>query len=141
VPEHGLDFAEEARRFEPGVPDVASIVATESCIDLFLEVGPSEIEQRVLDYGAEVTSAVAALGYRVVSSTREGERSGIISLAGDGIDSAAVQSGLRERMVACAVRDGRIRIAVHFYNDAGDLERLIACLPEKGDAGVAPTSG
>jgi cysteine desulfurase / selenocysteine lyase len=141
VPENGLDFAEEARRFEPGVPDVASIVATESCIDLFGELGPAAIEERILGYGAEVASAVAARGYRVVSSTREGERSGIISLAGDGIDPAAVQRRLAERNVACAIRDGRIRLAVHFYNDAGDLERLIECLPDEVDASGAPTTG
>src|SRR5207302_7979826 len=68
VPEHGLEFAEEARRFEPGVPDVASIAATEACIDLFQELGPVWIEERVLGYGAEVAAAVETLGYRVVSS-------------------------------------------------------------------------
>jgi cysteine desulfurase/selenocysteine lyase len=141
VPEHGLDFAEEARRFEPGVPDMASITATESCVDLFEELGPAEIEKRVLGYGAEVASAVAARGYRVASSTREGERSGIISVVGDGVDSAAVERRLRERHVACAVRDGRIRLAVHLYNDTGDLERLLEGLPERGDASVAPTTG
>jgi cysteine desulfurase / selenocysteine lyase len=128
VPEHGLDFAEEARRFEPSVPDVASIAAMESCIDLFEELGPAEIEGRVLGFGAEVAAALESRGCRVVSSMGEGERSGIISLAEDGIDSATVQRNLRDRSVACAVRGGRIRLSVHLYNDAADLERLLTCL-------------
>ena len=138
VPEQGLVFAEEARRFEPGVPDVASILAMEASIDLFLELGPAEIEARVLGYGAELAAALESRGYPVDSSRRDGERSAIISLAPDGIDAAAVQRGLRERDVTCAVRGDRVRLSVHFYNDARDLERLLACLPEKGDARVAP---
>jgi selenocysteine lyase/cysteine desulfurase len=36
------------------------------------------------------------------------------------------------------VRDGRIRLSVHVYNDADDLERLVECLRAEGDARVAP---
>jgi selenocysteine lyase/cysteine desulfurase len=139
IPEHGLDFAEEARRFEPGVPDMASIAALEACIDLFHELGPAEIERHILTYSAAVASALEDRGYRFASSPRWGERSGIMSLAGEGVDSAALERRLGERHVACAVRDGRIRLAVHFYNDADDLERLVACLPAKGGASLAPT--
>ena len=136
VPEHGLDFAEEARRFEPSIQDVASIAAMEACIDLIEELGTAAIEELVLGNAAAVTSAVESRGYRMISSRLDGERSGIISLAEEGTDATAIQRRLRERDVACVVRGGRVRLAVHFYNDAGDLERLLACLPERGDTGA-----
>jgi selenocysteine lyase/cysteine desulfurase len=132
VPEHGLDFAEEARRFEPGIPDMASIAAMDACIDLVQRVGPAEIERRVLDYGAALTSALESRGHRVVSSTREGERSGIVSMAGEAFDPVDLQRRLTDARVACAVRAGRLRLAFHFYNDESDLARLLECLPETG---------
>ena len=140
MPERGLDFAEEARRFEPSIQDVASIAAMEASIDLLEELGTAAIEERVLGMGAAVTAALESRGYGVISSRQDGERSGIISLAEEGTDAAAIQRRLRERDVACVVRGGRVRLAVHLYNDAGDLDRLLACLPERDDAGVTRSS-
>ena len=93
------------------------------------ELGRAQIERRVLEYGATLTSALESRGHRVVSSRREGERSGIISMAGDRLDPVALQRKLTDARVACAVRAGRVRLAYHFYNDDSDLERLLECLP------------
>ena len=128
--DYKLDYATEARRFEPGIPDVLSILGLGAVIDLMLGLGTGLIEERVLAYAAEVAEALEGRGWQVVSSRRPGERSGILSLEREGIDTARVQEELRRRNVACAVREGRMRVSVHFYNDGTDLERLLDCLPD-----------
>ncbi len=45
-----------------------------------------------------------------------------------GIESAAVRRALAERQVAVSVRGSAIRVSVHVYNDAGDLDALVAAL-------------
>ena len=127
--DYKLDFAREARRFEPGVPDVTSIFGLEAVIDLLEGLGTGQVEERVLEYGAEVADALEGRGWRVVSSRRAGERSGIMSVEREGIDTVKVQEELRRRHVACAVREGRMRVSVHCYNDRSDLDRLLDCLP------------
>ena len=127
--DYNLDFASEARRFEPGIPDILSIMGMGAVLDLMLETGTRQIEERVLAYGAQVAEALEARGWTVVSSRRPGEGSGILSATREGVDTAAVAAELRRRDVACAVREGRVRVSVHFYNDDTDLERLLDCLP------------
>jgi cysteine desulfurase / selenocysteine lyase len=127
--DYRMDFATEARRFEPGIPDVLSLKGLGAVLDLMSEVGTGRIEERVLSYAEEVAEALEGRGWTVVSSRRPGERSGILSLERAGADTALVQEELRRRNVACAVREGRMRVSVHFYNDGSDLERLLDCLP------------
>jgi selenocysteine lyase/cysteine desulfurase len=78
---------------------------------------------------AAVIDALDEKGYPVVSSRREGERSGIVSARVPDGDAARVASALAEQQVACAVRDGRIRVSSHLFNDRSDIERLVAALP------------
>jgi cysteine desulfurase/selenocysteine lyase len=127
--DYKLDFAQEARRFEPGVPDVTSIFGTEAVIDLLEKLGTRQVEERVLDYASEVAAALEERGWEVVSSRRPGERSAILSVKRDGVDMPQLQQELRRRSVTCAVREGRMRVSVHCYNDRSDLERLLDCLP------------
>jgi hypothetical protein len=41
----------------------------------------------------------------------------------------AVGAVLREAGVIAAVRDGRLRLSLHGYDDESDVERLLAALP------------
>ncbi len=127
--DYKLDFAAEARRFEPGIPDMVSIFGTEAVIELMTEVGTGHIEEMVLAYGGEVAEALQRRGWSVASSLQPGERSGILSAEKKGLDMDTVRDRLVAEHVACAVREGRLRVSFHFYNDRSDLDRLLACLP------------
>ena len=127
--DYQLEFASEARRWEPGIPDMVGIMGMGAVIGLMTELGTSQIEDRVLAYATEVADALEERGWSLVSSRRSKERSGILSFRREGIDTATVASELRRRNVACAIREGRLRVSVHFYNDRSDLERLLDCLP------------
>jgi selenocysteine lyase/cysteine desulfurase len=127
--DYKLDFAAEARRWEPGIPDMVSILGLGAVLGLMTELGTRQIEEQVLSYAGEVAEALEGSGWSVVSSGRPRERSGILSAQREGVDTGRVQAELRRRNVACAVREGRIRVSVHFYNDGSDLERLLDCLP------------
>jgi selenocysteine lyase/cysteine desulfurase len=127
--DYSVDFAAEARRFEPGIPDMVSIFGTEAVIDLMTEIGTRHIEDSVLAYGTEVASALEQRGWSVASSMRTGERSGIISAQKAAVDMERLYAQLVRQHVACAVREGRLRVSFHCYNDRSDLDRLLACLP------------
>jgi selenocysteine lyase/cysteine desulfurase len=98
-------------------------------IDLFAGIGADLIADRVLGISRAVLEAVAEKGYRAASSTRPGEMSGIVSVEVPGGDAAAVNAALAAQQVVCAVRDGRLRISCHIFNDEEDIERLVKALP------------
>jgi selenocysteine lyase/cysteine desulfurase len=124
-----VEFFEDARRFEPSIPDVASIVGLGASVQLFLDLGPAEIQRWAVDLTASASAGLAERGYRVVSSSRPEERSTIISVERDGLDADRLEAALREAGVIGAVREGRLRLSLHGYNDESDVERLLAALP------------
>jgi cysteine desulfurase/selenocysteine lyase len=127
--DYRLRYAAGARRYESGVQNLSGMFGMAASIDLFLEVGMDVINQRVLGLSATVAEQVERKGYRVVSSRRPGETSGIVSMVKPGRDSREVAAALTEARVACAVREGRIRVSAHFFNNEEDVERLVAALP------------
>lgn len=127
--DYKLDYAREARRWEPGLHDMTSIFGMEAVIDLLEQLGTAAVEERVLSYAGDVAEALEQRGWEIVSSRRDHERSGILSAGREGVDTERVHEELRRRSVACAVREGRMRVSVHCYNDGSDLDRLLACLP------------
>ena len=76
-----------------------------------------------------MVAAVTKKGYRVASSTRPGETSGIVSVEIPGGDATAAAAALAEQKISCAVRDGRIRVSCHIFNNADDIGQLAAALP------------
>ena len=127
--DYNLRYADGARRFEPTVQNLAGMYGLGASIDLFTAAGSERIADWVLDLTAALTEALAEKGYPVVSSTRPGERSSIISAEVPDGNAAAVQAALAAQRIRCAVRDGRLRFSCHLFNNRDDIERLIAALP------------
>jgi len=124
-----VEYADGARRFEPGIPGLTSIVGMGASIQLMLDLGPDAIERRALDLTAAAADALTGRGCRVVSSRREAERSTILSVLRDGVEPVRMEAALRAAGVVAAVRQGRLRLSLHGYNDESDLDRLLAALP------------
>lgn len=124
-----LEYAAGARRYESGVQNLSGMYGMEASIELFLGVGMDFIDAWVLRLSALVAERLEPKGYRVVSSRRAGETSGIVSAENPRLDARQVAAALAERRVACSVREGRLRVSAHVFNDEEDVERLVAALP------------
>jgi selenocysteine lyase/cysteine desulfurase len=127
--QYNLRYAEDARRYESSVPNLAGMYGLGASIDLFTGAGVQQINDWVLGISARVVEALEEKGYPVTSSTRDGERSGIVSATVPDGDAQRVRAALAGQNVSCAVRDGRLRISSHLFNDLTDIERLVAALP------------
>lgn len=127
--DYRLQYASGARRYESGVQNLSGMYGMAASIDLFLEVGTDVINERVLGLSATIAEQVERKGYRVVSSRRPGETSGIVSIVKPGLDSREVVATLAKARVACSVREDRVRVSSHFFNNEDDVERLVAALP------------
>jgi selenocysteine lyase/cysteine desulfurase len=125
---HHLPHA-SARRFESGTPNACGLFAAEAGLELLLEVGMDAVARQITRVNSLIVDAVDAHGWDLVTPR---DRHGAM-LAIRSTDAAKLVQRLGERDIILTERDGNIRVAAHFYNDASDVERLVAALEAESD--------
>jgi cysteine desulfurase / selenocysteine lyase len=118
-----------AARAETGCPHFAGIFALGAAAEYFLETGTDRVERRVLELNRLLTERLAGAGWKILSPlAEESMRSGETLVAAE--DPRAVARHLAARGVAVTQKPEGIRVATHLFNDAEDIERLVAALGE-----------
>ncbi len=124
---YGFDLLPDARRFEVGSLAIQDYLGLARSAALLGELGVDAIwshiravQQPLLDWAAADPSVV------LVSDTRDEHRSGIVSFRTPDVEATA--GALRDAGVAFVIREGAIRLAVHFYNTVAEMERVVAVL-------------
>ncbi|HVS12669.1 MAG TPA: aminotransferase class V-fold PLP-dependent enzyme [Thermoanaerobaculia bacterium] len=138
-----VDYREEYRegaiRYDAGEHSSPILLPMMSAaLGMVLDWGP----ERVQEYCGALTAGPLArareLGYWVEDAPRRAAHLfGVRPPAG--LPLARLRDELARRRVAISVRGSAIRVAPQVYNDAGDLEALVAAL--EAAVGVAATAG
>jgi selenocysteine lyase/cysteine desulfurase len=113
------DFKQSAERYEGGMLNFSCIYAMGASVDWILELGPSQIEQRVMELADECSQILESAG-----ATIDYKGSPILAAKFEERDASQLSVALKEKGILTAARHGRLRVSVHFYNNAEDLERL-----------------
>ena len=126
----GIDFTlkPNAQRWEGGTFAMAPLQAFARSIELFLEIGPQVVSERILDRAEAVRELARSAGWTVHGSTHPQDVAGIVALEKPGVDPDAFALSLRGQRIALACRRGRVRVSPHMYNDDDDLTRLSEAL-------------
>ncbi|MGB7068181.1 MAG: aminotransferase class V-fold PLP-dependent enzyme [Pyrinomonadaceae bacterium] len=119
-----------ALAWESGTGCSSLFYGLDESLRLLSETGLDKISPHLESLTDQLCESIPQDTYEIVSSRAEGEKSPIVCIRhrGDISSSDAAQHLLNEKIVI-SPRGDRIRIAPHFYNNADDIERLIACLP------------
>jgi selenocysteine lyase/cysteine desulfurase len=128
LPYH-FDPRPDAARFEPGSPSHLSSHALGAAVELLLEVGPSNVWQRLVDITDRLAAGLKARGAEILSPWGEEERSGIVVFK-TGADPVRLALRLNQRGFVVRVRGGGIRVAPHFYINETDIERFLEQLDQ-----------
>jgi cysteine desulfurase / selenocysteine lyase len=122
-------------RAEIGCPHFAGIFALGESARQLLEIGPERIERRVLALNRHLTESLSAAGWRVLSPVGdEAARSAETLVSAS--DPARAVKHLSRRKVAVSIKPEGFRAATHFFNDEGDITRLVSALDELRSAQV-----
>ena len=124
------EFADGARRFEPGSLNTAGIVGLGASIELILQIGTEKIERYLLELTDSLCEGLERNGYQVVSSRRAGEASAMVCCTHEKHAAEFLHAHLETNGIIATPRMGRLRISPHFYNTRADIEALIAALPQ-----------
>ncbi|HLH38578.1 MAG TPA: aminotransferase class V-fold PLP-dependent enzyme [Bryobacteraceae bacterium] len=117
---HGQpEMVEAAEKYEAGGLPFALLYAMEAAVDLMLEIGVDEIEQRVLELACSARARLRNLGAEVSETGSQ-----IVAAKFSGIDPSVLARELKSRRILVAARHGFLRVSPHFYNNSDDLDRL-----------------
>ena len=122
-----FDFKPNAQRFEEGSLNTMSIHAFGAALDLLLEVGIENIENRVMVLGDSIIEQLSQRGLKNYSSTRQEERSGNISFTMNH-DTSQLYEWMMMNKVKLTVRDGLVRVSPHFYNSEDEISHFFSLL-------------
>ena len=127
---YDLTFRPDAQRFECGSLAPVLVYGLKAALDLIAEVGIQAIEERVLMLTDRLCERVKEKrGYRVFSSRRAREKSGIVIIVSEHYDSQTLHKALLEKRILTAPRGGGVRVSPHYYNTEEELDRVIEALP------------
>lgn len=116
-------FSDDAERYEGGQLVFPSLYAMGAVLEMMLELGPAEIEARVLELADRVRAVLLSNGALNVNE----DRSPIVTAA-FAEDAGTLALKLKERGVIVSARHGRLRVSPHFYNNDEDLDQLASAL-------------
>ncbi len=123
-------FRPTALAWESGTGCSSLFYGLEQSLKLLHETGVDNIQRYLADLTDGLCDALAARDYEIVSSRRPGESSAIVCIRHlGGMTANEVAQKLEAEHVVVSPRGDRVRIAPHFYNNAEDIEKLLAALP------------
>jgi selenocysteine lyase/cysteine desulfurase len=126
-----LEFRADARRYEPGTPNLGGIVGLHAALELVLELGVDGIARELERKRGWLVPALRARGWQVLlAEAPAGSGSAIISFSRPDTDMARLHRELAGSQIITSLRADRsgrqyIRLSPHFYNTDRELERLL----------------
>jgi cysteine desulfurase/selenocysteine lyase len=116
-----------AARAELGCPHFAGMFALGASVELMLEIGTGNIQERALLLNRYLTNELQAAGQTLLSPlAHESARSAETLIAFE--NPAATVAKLAERGVIVTEKPQGIRVATDFFNNEEDVDRLIEAL-------------
>ena len=128
--DYNLNYRDGALRFECGTLNSAGVYGLGAAVDLFLEVGPEEVEAHILGLSDYLGDRLTAKGYKVISSRLPGEASGVVTCTHAQHSPRDLYRLLLSKDIITAPRANRLRISSHFYNTREEVDALIDALPD-----------
>ena len=130
-----IEWEAGARRYEPGVLNMAGILGMKASIDLINEATVSGISARLLHLRDCLRAALTPLGFRLIESSDGCLPSGICTFSHPTRDLAPIFAHLAAHKIHISHRHDRtgqdyLRFSPHFYNTEHEVERIAALIVE-----------
>jgi selenocysteine lyase/cysteine desulfurase len=125
--DYDFTYRDDARRFEVITLPYQDFVGLNASLDLFLEVGLSEVYARVERLAEMIVHwALGRKDVRLVTPSDRERRAGTVAVAPR--DPVAASERLTTAGVIHSLREGAIRLSPHFYNTEEEMEAALAVL-------------
>ena len=118
-------LAPDAHRFEYGNPNFLGLAVPRRSAAFIGTIGLAAIEARVRDLTDLLIDLSDRAGLAVRTPRPWLQRAGIVSLDLRGASADKIEAALEAEDIRVASKDGHLRAAPHFYNNADDVRRFV----------------
>ena len=130
---HAMDIcknapAANARRFETGTPNVASLYASIAGLQLANEVGLETTRQHVRSLNRAIKQRVLDNGFQLATPADDHGHGAMLAIRST--DVQRLVAALEEKGIITSWRDDNLRVSAHFYNNFDDIEGLFQALDD-----------
>jgi cysteine desulfurase / selenocysteine lyase len=122
--DYNLILRDTADTFQNGTMNALGISIFEAVLNMFIDFGMQNVEQRVLENTDYFINRLTEIGIQpILKSIAEKNRAGIVSFKHE--DAQKIFEQLEGKRIYTAVREGMLRISPHFYNTKDEIDRLV----------------
>jgi len=118
--------AANARRFDAGTPPVPNIFAGVAGVSLIEESGVPAIEEHVAGLASQLIEGLVEIGADVATPRDPARRGPLVCVRSSDVDALVAE--LHGEHIVTSSRDDRLRISLHLYNTAEDVEHVLTTL-------------
>jgi kynureninase len=134
-----LDFAPDARRLETGTWAIACNYAGLAGLEVVLEVGVANIQERLRDMTGRILERCEQAGVKTFTPRERERRCGIVTL--ESAHPEQVEASLLAAGVVVDARPGRVRLSPHWCVTDEELERAMDLVIEHVQAAARGSRG
>lgn len=128
---HHLRYAASARRFETGSPPVPNVYATLPALRMLAEVGLDTIQAHVQALATRFIDGARRRGLTLLTPEEPAARGPLVMVGSS--DALRLVEALAGDGILCSVRDGALRVSLHYYNDETDVDAVLGALDRHQD--------
>jgi cysteine desulfurase / selenocysteine lyase len=125
-----LDFhltpRDTAEVFQTGTINTLGVFAFNASMKLFKEYGYDNVEKNILNNSEYLISQLKSINIHPIADVERKNLSGIVTFIHP--DAQRLYERLQKEDIICAVREGALRIAPHFYNTKEEIDRFVLVL-------------
>lgn len=130
-----LNIRDAASRYESGSQNMAGFLGLRGSLQVLRQNGlrpdVSPIADRVIGLTDRLSEMVCSAGWELFTDRSiEAAKSGIVTFSVPGHDPVQLRKGLFAEKIIVSCRVGRLRAAVHGFNNEADLQRLVDILKQ-----------
>ena len=123
-----FEFKEGAARFAAGMPNFPTIYGLRASLKYLLEIGVSHLDASLAPLVGKMRSGLVDLGLELLTPEEQAYQSGIVAFLHP--KAQEIGSALADRDVVVWANDGRVRSAIHLYNDESEVDRYLSSVAE-----------
>jgi len=112
-----------AAAFRMGIPNYLGLAIASEGIRLLADTGPTLIENQIREITEMTINRIMTLGLRLTTSTEWTSRGPVLTVCHP--DAEGAMRSLATQGIDVGVERTEIRVDVHAYNNAADVERLV----------------
>jgi selenocysteine lyase/cysteine desulfurase len=123
---HHLRYAASARRFETGSPPVPNVYASLAALRLLAGVGLDVVQNHVQALAGRFIDGARERGLALLTPEEPADRGPLVMVRST--DAPKLVEALAREGILCSTRDGSLRVSLHYYNTADDVDAVLAAL-------------